>query len=262
MNIIKRELRANFKALIIWIASISTIVYFASLEFSVFNGDPTIVEAMEQFEYLFNILGVSVANITKPEGYLSVMSLYLFLPLSIYAALLGSSIISKEERDKTAEYLFTLPISREKVLLGKLTAAIIYVFVSALLICLVCLAFFSRYSLNSDLFNFIVYLGIGLIILELVFMSIGMMLASVLRQYKRSGAITLGYLMSAFMLSMLMGMTDKLDFLKYFTPFQYFPVQELLDSEISVGFSMLSAGIFVACITSVFIFFKKRDLYI
>ncbi len=262
MNIVKRELRANLKSFIIWIVSIGTVLMLASTEFSVFNNDPKIMEIMEQFDFMFAIIGVSMANIAQPEGYLSLISIYIFLPLAIYAALLGSSIISKEERDKTAEYLFTLPVSRTRVLTGKMIAAVIYVLLSALSLYLISILMFYRFDPSPVFYEFAIYLSIGLLILELVFMSIGMMFSAVLRQYKRSGSVTLGFLMGSFLFSMLMGMTDKLDFLKFITPFQYFPVGDLLNSEINLFYLIFSSGIVIACIGSVFVFFKKRDLYI
>ncbi|MCK5762432.1 MAG: ABC transporter permease subunit, partial [Candidatus Izimaplasma sp.] len=115
MNIIKRELRSNLKAVIIWAISIFFLLLAASSEFGVFKDNPDIADAMESFEIMFEMIGGSMANVSTPEGYLSLMSIYLYLPLAIYGALLGSSIISKEERDRTAEYLFTLPIKRNQV---------------------------------------------------------------------------------------------------------------------------------------------------
>ena len=39
---------------------------------------------------------------------------------TVHAAMLGADIISKEERDKTAEFLFVKPISRNKIIISKL----------------------------------------------------------------------------------------------------------------------------------------------
>ena len=115
MNIIKRELKANIKSLIIWALSLSSLYFVASIEFNAFAGDQAIADAMAQFETIFQALGTASSDMTTPEGFLSILSIYIYLPLAIYSGLLGSGIIAKEEQNKTAEYLFTLPVSRRKV---------------------------------------------------------------------------------------------------------------------------------------------------
>ena len=262
MNIIKRELKANLKPFIIWILSISVVIFAASTEFGVFRDMPDIFEAMEGFEVMFQALGGTIANMTTPEGFLSLMSIYLYLPLAIYGALMGSIIVSKEERDRTAEYLFTLPIKRSQVLTSKIIVAVFYQILFVFLLLLSCTIFFGRYGVDSSFYSFMRYMFVGLSFISLIFMSIGMFLSAVLKQYKKSGAITLGLLLGTYMLNMLVSIVEELDFLKYIVPFQYFEVQEMLNGNIELGFVLLSIAIIGFCITGVFIFYKKRDLYI
>ena len=148
MNIIKRELRANLKALVIWALSLTAILALASTEFGVFLDNPDIVEAMTQFDDMMVAIGGSISNMNTPEGFLSLMSIYLYLPVSIYGALLGSSIISKEERDKTAEYLYTLPITRNQVLARKIIAALIYQVLFVSYVILACIVIYLRYDIG------------------------------------------------------------------------------------------------------------------
>ena len=43
MNIIKRELRSNLKALIIWVSVLSLIIFVASTEFSAYHDNPELI---------------------------------------------------------------------------------------------------------------------------------------------------------------------------------------------------------------------------
>ena len=262
MNIIKKELKANLKPFIIWILSLSLVFFAASAEFGAFRDNPEIMDAMEGFEVMFEVLGGSMANMSTPEGFLSLMSIYLYVPLAIYGALLGSSIISKEERDRTAEYLFTLPIKRSQVLRSKIIVAVIYQITFVICILSLSILFFYRYGIGSSFYSFMRYLFVGLSFISFIFMSIGMFLSAVLRQYKKSGAITLGILLGTYMLNMLVGLVEELDFLKYIVPFQYFEVGDMLNGDIKLVFVLLSIAIIGSCITGVFVFYKKRDLYI
>ena len=262
MNIIYRELRANLKSYIIWMVSLMLLFVAVSTEFSAFKDNPDIIDALEGFDAFYQALGITMSNMSTPEGYISMMSIYLYVPIAIYSALLGSSIISKEERAKTAEYLFTLPIKRETVIRSKMIVGFIYVLSFVLVIILGLTITFYRFELTSSFYNFMFYLGFGLFFTGLIFMSIGLFFASYLKQYKRSGAISLAIAIGTFMLNMVVQLVEELDFLKYVIPYKYFDVEEMLKRNIELIYVLLSLIIICSSITGVFIFYKKRDLYI
>ena len=262
MNIIKRELKANFKSFLIWGISLVSIYLVASIEFEGLHGDPAIADAMAQFEALFQALGTSSADMTTPEGYLSILSIYIYLPLAIYSGLLGSGIISKEEKDKTAEYLFTLPITRKKVITNKLIVAIIYSLAIDIFIVFGCYLAFIRFNPEPIFFTFLFNLSIGVFLTELIFLSVGVALSSVLKQYKLSGSITISILISTFMLSFLIGFVEELDFLKYLSPFSYFNSASMLDSSFAISYILITILIVASGISTLLYFYPKRDLYI
>ena len=50
--------------------------------------------------------------------------LYIAVMGAVHAVILGSELISKEERDKTSEFLYAKPVSRPTALTGKLLAGL------------------------------------------------------------------------------------------------------------------------------------------
>lgn len=262
MNIILHELKSNLKGFVIWFISLGLLFYAASFEYEAFAGSEDIARLMEQFDFLFQALSGAAVDITTAEGYLSLVSIYIYLPLAIYSGLLGSNIIAKEERDKTAEYLFTLPVKREKVILSKLIVSILYtITINVLLLVLVYFAF-GRLGTTAEFDSFVFNLSIGVLLTQIIFLSLGMGASALLKQYKKSGSITIAILLGTFMLNMLIGLTDKIDFMKYFTPFKYFAVDMMLNGEFKLVFIILFVVIVVGSLGSVFYFYKKRDLYI
>jgi ABC-2 type transport system permease protein len=262
MNIIKRELQANFKSLLIWGLSLVTLYYVASIEFGAFAGNQAIADAMAQFEAVFQALGTASSDMTTPQGFLSIMSIYIYLPLAIYSGLLGSGIISKEEQNKTAEYLFTLPISRKKVITSKLIVAIFYTVIINLIVVLGCYFSYLRFDPDPIFYTFLFNLGIGVLLTQLIFLSIGIALSSILKQYKLSGAITISIMISTFMLNILIGFVEDLEFLKYISPFNYFNAANMLGSNFELSFIIISIVIIISGISSLLFFYPKRDLYI
>jgi len=263
MNIIKREFMANLKSLLLWTIPLMVLHAVASIEFSAFAGDPAIAEAMENFEILFQALGTNVADMTKPEGFISIVSIYIYLPLAIFSGLIGSGIISKEEKDKTAEYLFSLPVKRNKVIASKMVVAVVNSFLVNVFVIAAVYFTYVRFDVSEGYFQFLFNMSVGVFLIQMIFLGLGMVLSAVLKQYKKSGSITVGILMSTFMLSILIGMVDgKLDFLKVITPFQYFPSDKMLLGDFSVLYIIIALIITIGTFASTFYFYKKRDLYI
>jgi len=100
-------------------------------------------------------------------------------------------------------------------------------------------------------------------VFELIFLAIGLLLGCAMKQYKLSGSIAVGILLVTYILSIFSGMQEKLDFLKYFSPFKYFDAGELLRSgRMDTTYLLLSAVIIVVSVVAAYWIYNKRDLYI
>ena len=118
MNIFKREMRANRKSLIIWCFGVLFIVGSGMGKYAALsNTGDSINELMAHMpSSLQAIMGIGSLDLATVDGYFGLLYLYLVIMASIHAAMLGATMISKEERDKTAEFLFVKPISRTTVI--------------------------------------------------------------------------------------------------------------------------------------------------
>lgn len=264
MNIVKRELQSNLKSLIIWSIALAFLATVWMIEFESFASNPNINDFMESIpKGILSVMGMADFDIGTLNGFISGISLYFNLIFSIHGVLLGSTIISKEERDKTAEYLFTLPISREKVIVGKTIAAIINLLILNILTLTVMLLNTARYDKSENFYSFIALMFLGIFFIQMIFLSIGMLVASINKRYKRSGNISVSILMITFIISSLVGMVESLDFLKYITPFKYFEASYILnEGSLQLIFIVISILIISIGIGGSFIFYSKRDLYI
>lgn len=264
MNIIIHEFKANFIALILWTFSLISIIFLVSFEFEIFQGNLEIQEFMDSplFQQFYGALGAGNVNIMTPEGFLSLLSIYIYLPLAIHAGLLGAGIISKEEKNKTAEYLFTLPVSRKRILAAKFIAGFVYIALANILVIGSAMLIFGRFETSDTYYMFLRNLGIGVFLIQLIFYSIGLGLASTLKDYKKSGSITVGLLLGTYMINVLSNMVEEANFLRFFTPFRFFAAPEMVKNEWSFIYFLLSFIIIGAGIASLFHFYRKRDLYI
>ena len=264
MNIFFRELRANFKSLLIWGAIVVFFITVGIMKFSAYYDNPELLAVLDKMpQVLLDAFQMQAFNLTTISGFYGVMFIYFALILSISAAMWGSDIISKEERDKTVEFALTLPISRSKLITAKIFAALVNCLFLLLITWGSTLINVSKYQPDSDFYNFLSLSMFALFILQLIFLSIGVFLGCAMKQYRRAGTLALFILLGTYFLSIISGLNEHLNFLKYFSPFKYFdPAALLHNARIDTTYIWLSAGIILLSVIGAYVTYSKRDLYI
>jgi len=202
-------------------------------------------------------------NLTTLTGYYGVMFIYFALMGGIAAAMWGSDIISKEERDKTVEFSLVLPISRSRVITAKALAALVNCIAFVLVTWAVSLVAVRPYSPDQTFFSFLRLEMVAILVIELIFLALGLLLGCAMQQYKRSASTAVAIILVTYFLSVISTMQANLDWLKYFTPFRYFDAGELLrNGSMSGTFLIISAAIVVVCVAVAYVSYNRRDLYI
>jgi ABC-2 type transport system permease protein len=264
MNIFIRELKSNLRSLIIWGVIVALFVTLGFSKFSAYYGNPEMLEILDNMpQALLDAFNFQAFNLTTVTGFFGVMFTYFALILSISAAMWGSDIISKEERDKTVEFSLTLPVTRSKVVTAKTLAALVNCILLLLITVAACLVNLTPYETEPDFFGFFYLCMAALFIMQLIFLAVGVFLGCAMRQYKRAAAVAVSILLVTYFLSIISGLHENLDFLKYLSPFRYFSPAELLSSSSFDGvFLVLSAGIIIAALIGAYLTYSRRDLYI
>ena len=263
MNIFVRELKANFKSLIIWGVIVVLIVFEALTEFSVFVGNPEMLAILDSMpQVLLDAFSMQAFNLTTVSGLFGIMFTYLSLILSIAAVMWGSDIISKEERDKTVEFSLSLPVTRSKVVTAKALAALVNCVALLLISWGASVVFSAKYNPENDFYSFLALEMAAVFVLQLIFLALGIFLGCAMKHYKRASSIAVSLLLGTFFLSIISGLSEDLEFLKYFTPFKYFnPATMLHEAKIDINFVWLSAAIIAVLMVGAYVSYAKRDLY-
>lgn len=264
MNIFFRELKANLKSLLIWCGVMILLIMIAVMKFSAFAGDPSMLAMLDAMpKAMVDAMSLRAFNLTTVSGLFGIMFLYFGLMGGIAAAMWGSDIISKEERDKTVEFSLVLPVSRSRVITFKALAGLVNCIAFVLITWAVSLLAVQKYNPDQAFNQFLALEMEAMFMIELLFLAIGMFLGCAMKQYKRSGSIAVAIILVTYFLSVMAGMDAKLDFLKYFTPFKYFDAGALFHTgKMDGGYLLITATIIVLCIAGAYWIYNKRDLYI
>lgn len=264
MNIFLRELKANLKSLLIWSAVISFFIMIAAAKFSAFVGDPKMLEMLDAMPpAMLDAFNMRAFNLTTLTGFYGLMFIYFGLMGAMAAAIWGTDIISKEERDKTVEFSLVLPVSRSRVITAKALAALVYCIAFVLVSWGVSYVAMQSYKPDQAFYDYLALEMQAMLAIELIFLAVGLLLGCAMQRYKLSSSTAVGIILVTYFMSVISTMQKNLNFLKYFTPFKYFDSAELFrNGRMDGGFLLLSAGIIVICIVAAYWVYNKRDLYI
>jgi len=264
MNIFIRELKANLRSLLIWGVIVILFVVVGVSKFSAYYNNPDMLSILNSLPpAMLDVLNVKAFNLTTVSGFFGIMFTYYALMLCIAAAMWGSDIIAKEERDKTVEFSLTLPVTRSSMVTAK-TLAILVNCVGLLLITWgASLASAARYQPDAEFYKFVALCMLALFIMQFIFLAIGIFLGCAMKRYKLASSAAVSLLLGTYFLSVVSVLNKNLDFLKYFSPFKYFDAASLLhESKFDIAFIGLSLAIILASMAAAYLTYARRDLYI
>lgn len=240
------------------------LISTAMVEFSGYVGNEEMLEIMDSMPpALLAAFQLEAFNLTTVTGFFGYMFSFFVLLSGVYASMLGSDIISKEERDKTVEFSLTLPIPRWKIITFKIIAAVINCITFVLIIWVTSLANANQYRPDETFYVFMSLGMVALFITQMIFLAVGVFLGCALRRHKRTNALAVSILLGTYFLSIISGLKEDWDFLKYITPFKYFnPAMLLNELKLDVTFLWISVGIIVIALVGGYVTYSRRDLYI
>lgn len=260
MTLFKHELKQGKTAFLIWTAVISFMLAVCVFVFPEMKGEMDsfgdVFASMGSFTEAF---GMDKLNFGTLIGFYAVeCGNVLGLGGAFFACLTGIAAISKEEKNGTAEWLLTHPISRNRVVTEKLAAVCTQIVVMNLMILGVALASMAAIGETIPMKQILLlHTAYFLLQLELAFVCFG--ISAFLS--KGSIGIGLGLGTAMYFLNIIANMTDSVRFLKYITPYGYCDGAQIVN-ELRLDLGMLLVGALLAAVGICLAYFKysKKDI--
>lgn len=260
MTLFCHELKQGRLALLIWSAIIAGMMAVCILIY------PQMAKQMEEVSGMFAEMGsFSVAfgmdrvNFGEFVGFFGVeCGNILGLGGAFFAALLGSTALAKEEKEHTAEFLLTHPISRQSVAAQKLLSVLAQL--AALNLIAACVSVLSALAVGErpepKLFT-LLFAAYFLLQIEIAAICFGV---SAFCSRGASG-VGLGLAALFYFLNLIANLTEGAKWLKYLTPFGYAESADLIDQG-RINLQYLAVGLVLAGLSLLvaFVHYRRKDI--
>lgn len=263
-KMIATEFKRNFRSLILWTSIVSGLVLLMLLLYPAFKDAFSQLEAFlsmypEAFLEAFG-MGEGGLDMTDFYGWFGVEG-YLFVNLvgGSYAAILGGSILSKEEDDKTIEFLLSKPISRNRILFGKAMVVTLNLVILNTVVGIILLIAFTIYGdLNVPVWLLFSYAPL---ILQMIFASLSFFISVFVTKSRKVISIALGIVIGMYVIDLISKLTDKFSYFKYATPYEYVnAVMIVNDVTIKPLYLLISFLIIGLSLFGAWFFYRKKDI--
>lgn len=220
MTIIRHELKQGWKSLAIWTAAIGFFIVICIFMYPEMKGE------MDDVSDMFSSMGAFTAafgmdrlNFGTLTGFYAVeCGNIVGIGGAFFAALIAIGALAKEEKERTAEFLLAHPISRIRLITGKLAAVIIQIIIMNVIVFV--MSFVSIAIIGEDIpWKEISLLHLAFLLVQVELAGICFGISAFLR---RSGlGIGLGIATIMYFLNIVANISESAEFLKYITPFGY-----------------------------------------
>lgn len=262
MNIFLHELKTYRKSILTWALSMAALAVMYIFIFSGLGDD------IESFKSMLNslpevvkkLLSIYVESITTLEGFYSFVFVYVVLCGAIQAMNLGVSIVSKEIRDKTADFLMTKPVSRVNILTAKLLAGFAALVITNIIYLAITLL--GTLTVKTD-FSMKIFLMISvtLFFVQLMFLALGVVVSVLAGKIKSVISISLSTVFSFFIIGALGSIIgDKAA--RYLSPFKYFDLGYIAkNAAFETSYMVVGAIFVIAAIAVSYLVYVKKDIH-
>jgi ABC-2 type transport system permease protein len=260
MNIYLHELKANRKFALTWLIillSVAALMIFMYI--SIGKDIDVFKKILSNYPpSLRNAFGINIDLLGSALGYYSSFVLTIVVVSSaIESMILGLSILSKEIREKTADFLYSKPITRNQIITSKILASITLL-VSSNIIYVIGL-FFVLLSVSTvafDLGTFMLLAFIPLFV-QLIFFSLGIFVSAAMSKIKAVLPISMGIVFGFYMLN-----TFADEKLRIINPFKYFDAKYILNnSKYEFEYIILTFSIITILTALTYIIYRKKDIH-
>jgi ABC-2 type transport system permease protein len=269
-NIYLKELKRNRTAFLVWSVTIVVIISWGMFFYPIVMDDEIVKQLTTLFEnpFMKGMMAAFGADLDKFSDilgfYATYNGMYFMMLASIYSIMTASRIVSKEEYERTADFLLTKPVTRIEVIASKIFVWATYMI--ALNLLMTAVAFIElellkkqqTYSMKA-FFVMSCYSFLG----TFLFGALGLFLSILMKRGRNISSMMIGIVLGSYFIDAVSKITRQTHVIGFISPFKFVDHDVL---RVGYGFGWWRllyliglSGIFIG---SSIMMYKKKDILI
>ncbi len=259
----KREFKINIKSLMIWVVVLLSLYIMIFAMYPSLVNEETQASLMEMMNSMpseilasFNmdIVGIDSAyGWFKTEGYT-----FLVLTGALYSAILGSTILLKEESDKTIEFLLSKPISRNNIVTSRIITGVFNILIFTFIVTIGNLIALNI-SGSLDISEFLL-ISLSPILLYFMMFFISLFMSLFFKKSKKSLSFAICLVFAFYIMQIVGGLGGSLSFLKDISLFEFVSSRYIiLNNTINYTYLFVGIGIIILMMFFTYKIYNKKE---
>jgi ABC-2 type transport system permease protein len=210
---------------------------------------------------MLRAFGVDLNTLFTILGFYSFLFIYILFCGAVQATNMGISIISKENRNKTADFILTKPVPRSRVITGKLMAILVSLLITNIVYLAVSILYANMLESADYSQKSFILISLSLLLVQIMFATIGVIIAVLTRKIKSVVSVSLSVVFGFYILGMLSSIIKE-DAVNYFTPFKYFDANYITkNGAYDMPYAILFIAVVAVLTLSSLITYSKKDIH-
>lgn len=265
MNIFRHDLARHRRSFLVWTIALTVLsTWLVSLYSSVVGPGFDIEQYVKQFPESFQkAFGMDRLSLNDVLGYFGTeVHLMIILFGSIFAVLLSSGLLSREENEKTIEFLLAKPVKRHQVLTEKLGVYVVYVLLfSAVVWAGSYVSLLAAYQGDFDGGRFW-ELALMTTLVLLTFANLGFLGSVFITRNRTVYSSALGLVLGMYAVQILADTSESLRFLRYVTPMKWASAADILTSGISGTYVIIMLAVNAVALVAAYVAYGRKDILV
>lgn len=265
MIMFKRELIRNRKSTLLWTAillvyNVSMLAFYPSMMGSMKDKMDVLINSFPK--EMMAAFGMDKVSITELLGFYNTYC-YLMVTIlgGIFAVLQGISILSKEEDEKTIEFLLSKPVTRNKIITSKILAVLVNIIALNGIVSVFSYLVIEMVKDGSYNKRVLLLLFAAPLLMQAVFAAMGFLISVFVVKARKNFPAGVGVVLGFYFIGIVAAISQKAEFLKYFTPFKYFDGADIVTNKsIDPLYVGIVAVISFLCVAAVYLVYNKKDI--
>ena len=253
----------SFRSVIIWSMAIIVLMFIMMSMFSGMAADAELMnEMMAEFpDELLAAFGMTGLDMSTVLGFYSFIFLFCQICLAIQASNYGFSLVSIEEREKTADFLLAKPVGRSKILTSKLLSAGTSLAITNIVVWITTLVTINLFR-DGRAYDTtaLLLLLLSIAIFQLFFLSVGMLISLLVKRVRNVTPFSMALVFGMYLLNAFGNMLGA-DTLEIITPFNHFNANYIItNAAYDLPLVLLSVTIIIISIVGSYTLYARRNI--